>query len=175
MNRGHALTGIFSSVSICAGIACGGRFELTDGLDASVRDGSENGEGDRGTGDGSRADASKDGPDGDASGTEGGVDGGVGDSGLSCHELLAKMDKVRNEARQCCAICEGIQCAIAVQDLCCPFSTTHGDVAKAFEELLKEHGKKCLPVDCPAIPCQPAPSYACVQFGGGVGSVGYCL
>jgi hypothetical protein len=80
-----------------------------------------------------------------------------------CERLRLRIDELRKEVLTCCPFCGALQCTAALDDLCCPLSTSKGGqtVANDFSAAVKEYKARCGPIACPAVPCKPAPSNDC--------------
>jgi hypothetical protein len=136
-------------------VACGGKaFTDEIGADGSAGDGAA---GDGASGDGSTGDAASDGSRDAASG-----DAAV-DASSTCPERSIQLEMLRTSARRCCPTCNSLQCDHAAPALCCQISYSGANQAAVdeFERALQAFEMQCGPVNCPAIPCAPAPSGVC--------------
>lgn len=85
------------------------------------------------------------------------------EAGRDCDKLRARIESLRPKLLECCPQCRSLQCFTALDDLCCPISTSHGGTtqAKEFSAAVKEYKQSCGPVGCPLVPCRQAPSNDC--------------
>jgi hypothetical protein len=145
------------ALALVAGlVACSGRLATVEDdetvADAAVTPDASPGA-DASTGDARAADAAKE---------SGVTDSGRSDAGLDCNNLRLQIDKLRGELLKCCPQCDSLQCHEALDDICCPISTSRGGTteAKEFQRAVTAYKASC-PIGCPAVPCAIAPSRFC--------------